>query len=146
MNDKNPDTPPLREFKADLLPDGRFGEVKVLLFRDRVVVEYGGFKSTYLIKDLSDVRLVEGFGINWIVARYNGSDVTLVNFTNRHKEEMNVFIGILSSLISGVSSDVNNNKVINYVNGGNIDGRYRSRVIKWLLDIIKPYRFRIALA
>lgn len=70
MGHENNDAP-LREFKADLLPDGRFGEIRILLFRDRIVIEYGGSRSTYLIKDLSNIQLIEGFGVNWIVARCN---------------------------------------------------------------------------
>ena len=141
MNDEDNEGP-LREFRADLLPDGRFGDVRVLLFRDRVVIDYGSSKATYPIRDLSDIRLVEGFGVNWVLAKYNGKDMTLVSFTNRHKEEMGMFVGILSSLINGVYDDVNGARNDHLIGQA---VRRRSETIKWLLGIIRPYRFRIAL-
>ena len=134
------DDKPLREFAVDLLPNGMFGNAKVLLFSDRLVVDYGVSKATYLLRDLRDVKLVEGFGINWIMVKYGGVDTTIVSFTNRYKEDMSVLVGILASLTEGQVSGA----LTNGASNGNHDKGSRSRVIMWLLDIIRPYRFRIA--
>lgn len=53
-----------------------------------------------------------------------------------------MFVGILSSLISGLGNDISNIK-INYADKTGVERR--SRVIKWLLEIIGPFRFRITL-
>jgi len=136
------DESPLRTFNADLLPNGLFGDVKIFLFNDRVIIDYGSEKRTYYIRDLSNVKLVEGFGINWIVAKYHGVETTLVSFTNRYKEDMEKLIGILTTLMNVPNVDANSNN--NLINNDNNIEKSKFKTVSWLLSIIKPYRFRIA--
>jgi len=53
--------------------------VRAVLTNRRLVIECGGNRREYYLASIGGVRLVEGFGINTLVARVNGSEVELLH-------------------------------------------------------------------
>jgi hypothetical protein len=82
----------LIEFTADL-KDRKFSSVKILIDEENVTVD----DITYNLDKIRDVKLVEGFGYNYIEIDYAGERITLCEFTNGKKEEMLKLYEILKS-------------------------------------------------
>lgn len=80
------------EFTADL-KDRKFSSVKILVDEENVTVD----GITYNLDKIRDVKLIEGFGYNYIEIDYAGERITLCEFTNRKKEEMLKLYEILKS-------------------------------------------------
>ncbi|WP_069806701.1 ABC transporter ATP-binding protein [Vulcanisaeta thermophila] len=130
---------PLRKYIVDLTPDYKFGHVNVTLYRDRLLVEYDGKSEIYELSGLRDLRLIEGFGINKVIARYNGSDKVILQFTNRYKEDIMNLLNIIHNLQMGIDNVVRTNI------SARENGYRRMYVVKWLLNLIRPYKWKIIL-
>lgn len=128
---------PLKKYIVDLLPDGRFGTVTVFLFKDRLVIEYNNTSKEYDLHRLKDMKLIEGFGVNKIIAKYDDKDEVILRFTNKYKEDMRNMISVINNLVSNdnipAGIEYYENEKANNLN-----------VANWLLDLIKPYKYKIA--
>jgi len=124
----------LREFESDLTIDKKFGKLKITLYENKLVLDDGKNRVEYNLKNISNVKLNEGFGINSIVADYEGKKIEILYFTNRVKEKLAELYEILASVTSG-----------NYLKINKTESKKNQNVVRWLLSLISPYKFRVSM-
>jgi len=113
--------------------------VRAVLTNRRLVIECGGNRREYYLASIGGVRLVEGFGINTLVARVNGSEVELLHFSNRVRDSVGQLYELLASIVDGSSQD-----------GVPAGSKSRRRVgeldtVRWLVSLIRPYWLKVSL-
>lgn len=128
----------LGEYGLDIMKSGRFGSPTVIVTNKRILIEEEGNPREYRLNEIKSVRVVQGFGVSSVVARVDGGDVELFKFSNRVRDKVGELYNLLESLINGGSR-------VTWISHQASREVGRLSTAAWLIQLISPYKFKIAL-